>query len=102
MGKDETPGRQPYLFHGGRLFDPRRDALVDGVEVLVEGDQIKEVSRPDGDICSPIRAESAHRIDLGGRTLMPGLIDAHVHIFLTEVKLSLLEGIPLTLLAVQA
>ena len=82
-----------YLFHGGRVLDPRRDALVDGIEVLTEGDRIKEV----GD--RPISAELATRIDLRGRTLMPGLIDAHVHLLLAEVNLHLLEGVPLTLLA---
>ena len=33
-----------YLFHGGRILDPRRDALLDGIEVLVEDDRIKEVA----------------------------------------------------------
>ena len=33
-----------YLFTGGRLLDPNRDALLDGFEVLVENDRIKEVS----------------------------------------------------------
>ena len=63
-----------YLFHGGRVLDPRRDALIDGIEVLVEGDRIKEVAD------RPISAELATRVDLRGRTLMPGLIDAHVHL----------------------
>ena len=84
------------IFHGGRLLNPRLDTLVDGFEVLVEGGYVREVSD------RQIRAEDARRIDLGGRTLMPGLIDAHVHIFLTEVNIALLENIPLTLLAVQA
>lgn len=85
-----------FLFHNGRLFNPRLDELVDGFEVLVEGGRVQEVSD------RPVRASGATRIDLGGRTLMPGLIDAHVHIYLTEVKLALLEAIPLTLLAAQA
>ena len=82
-----------YLFHGGRVLDPRRDALIDGIEVLTEGDRIKEVAD------RPISAELATRVDLRGRTLMPGLIDAHVHLLLAEVNLHLLEGVPLTLLA---
>ena len=85
-----------YLFHGGKLLNPRLDALSEGAEVLVEGGGIKEVSD------RPIRSRHATRINLDGRTIMPGLIDAHVHIFLTEVKLSLLGDIPLTLLAVKA
>lgn len=86
----------PYLFHSGKLLDPRRDELIDGIEVLVEGEHIKEVAD------RPIQASAATRIDLGGRTLMPGLIDAHIHLFLAEVNLQLLQGVPLTLLAAKA
>jgi len=82
-----------YLFHGGRFLDPRRDTLVDGVQVLVEGGLVKEVSD------RPIAAPGATRVDLRGRTLMPGLIDAHIHILLPEVNVHLLDGMPLTLLA---
>ena len=82
-----------FLFHGGRFLDPRKDDLQDGVSVLVEDGLVKEVS--DRAIASP----SATAIDLRGRTLMPGLIDAHIHIVLTEVNLRLLADVPLTLLA---
>jgi imidazolonepropionase-like amidohydrolase len=82
-----------YLFHNGRFLDPRRDTLLEGMEVLVEEDRIKEVSD------RPIKSSGAVRIDIGKRTLMPGLIDAHVHIFLSEVNLTALESVPLTLLA---
>lgn len=84
---------QSYVFSGGRFLDPRRDQLQDGIEVLVEGGTVKEVSD------RPIKSSSAQRIDLGGRTLMPGLIDAHIHIVLTEVNLQLLSDVPLTLLS---
>ncbi len=82
-----------FLFHGGRFLDPRRDELADGVEMLVEDGEIREVSD------RPITAAAAHRVDLRGRTLMPGLIDAHIHIVLTEVNIQLLADVPLTLLA---
>ncbi len=82
-----------YVFHNGPFLDPRRDELAGGVEVLVEGNLVKEVAD------TPIRSAAATRIDLGGRTLMPGLIDAHVHIFLCEVNLGALANMPLTLLA---
>jgi len=85
-----------YLLSGGRFLDPRAPELRDGVEVLVEGDRIREVSD------RPIASQAATRIDLRGRTLMPGLIDAHVHFFLTEVNLGLLDGMPLTLLTTKA
>ena len=82
-----------YLFRNGRFLDPRKDELLEGMEVLVEGDRIKEVSD------RSIQSSGAVRIDIGNRTLMPGLIDAHVHIFLSEVNLTALESVPLTLLA---
>jgi len=82
-----------YLFHNGRFLDPRRDELLDGIEVLIEDATVKEVAE------RPIAAASATRIDLRGRTLMPGLIDAHIHVVLTEVNLRLLSDVPLTLLA---
>lgn len=82
-----------YLFTGGRFLDPRRDELIEGLEVLVEGNLVKEVSD------RPITASGAQRIDVGSRTLMPGLIDAHIHIFLLEVNLQLLADVPLSLLS---
>jgi imidazolonepropionase-like amidohydrolase len=82
-----------FLFTGGRFLDPRRDELIDGIEVLVEDGLVKEVSD------RPITAGMAERVALGGRTLMPGLIDAHIHIVLAEVNLALLSDVPLTLLA---
>jgi imidazolonepropionase-like amidohydrolase len=81
------------LFHNGRLLDPRRDGLVDNAHVLIERDRIKEVSD------RPITAADATRVDLKGRTLMPGLIDAHIHLMLREVNIQSLDGMPLTLLA---
>ncbi len=85
-----------YLFCNGFFLDPRRDELLDGIEVLVEGDRVKEVSD------RPIKSLHAIRIDIGHGTLMPGLIDAHIHVFLSEVNLSALASVPLTLLAARA
>jgi imidazolonepropionase-like amidohydrolase len=63
--------------------------------VLVEGKQIREVSD------RPIRA-AAETIDLDGRTLMPGLIDAHVHVLAVDAALARLSDRPVTLLTLQA
>ena len=41
-------------------------------------------------------------IDCGGRTLMPGLIDSHVHVMLSEVNIRFLEAVPLTLMTARA
>ncbi|GGF14112.1 peptidase M38 [Aliidongia dinghuensis] len=84
------------LFTGGRFLDVRAGVVKDGIDLLVEGDRIKEVSD------TPIKAATARRVDLGGKVLMPGLIDAHIHIFLSEVNIQHLAGVPLTLLAAKA
>ena len=64
-----------FLFRGGRFLDPRHDELRDGVEILVEGNLVREVSD------TPIRSASATSVELDGRTLMPGLIDNHIHMY---------------------
>ena len=69
------------LFRNASLLDPDRDALVPGVNVLVEDGAIREVS--DG----PIAAPSARMYDLAGKTLMPGLIDCHVHLLASSYNL---------------
>lgn len=69
-------GGPPIVLHAAHLLDVEKGALVSPGEVLVEGDRIQaagtSVPHPPG----------ARLIDLGAETLMPGLIDAHVHLFL--------------------
>ena len=48
------------LLHNARLLDPRCEELIDGVEILIEGEHVKEVSRPDGPVA---RAASCRRRD---------------------------------------
>src|ERR1700758_3934743 len=85
-----------YLFSGGRLLDPEKGAVLDGHDVLVEGERIKEVS------VRPIRAASAERIDLEGRVLMPGLIDCHVHVVAALVDLTANAMAPSSLATLRA
>ena len=84
------------LFKNFEMLDPERDELQGGHELLVEGDKIKEVS------AKPIKAPTASVIDCGKRTLMPGLIDSHVHVVLSEVSIPRLENVPLTLMTARA
>jgi imidazolonepropionase-like amidohydrolase len=84
------------LFKNLNLLDPRWDEARGGYEVLVEGDLIKEVSS------KPIKAAEAQVVDCGKRTVMPGLIDCHVHVFLSEVNIRNLEAVPLTLMTARA
>ncbi|WP_068340520.1 metal-dependent hydrolase family protein [Ruegeria profundi] len=58
------------------MFDGVADSLAEGRNILVEGNLISAVG--DADLTS----EGAEVIDCDGRTLMPGLIDAHSHIYM--------------------
>ena len=84
------------LFRHGRIFDGVGEELLEGVEVLVERSRIVEVS----DV--PIRSETAEVIDLQGRTLMPGLIDAHFHANAASPDLGAVEHMPASLIAQHA
>ena len=64
------------LFENVRIFDGKGAALSAPSSVLVQGNLIARIST------SPIAAEGAQRIAGNGRTLMPGLIDAHWHAML--------------------
>jgi imidazolonepropionase-like amidohydrolase len=85
-----------FLFRNFEYLDPEMDATEGGHELLIEGDTVKELA------LKPIKARDAAVIDCGKRTLMPGLIDCHVHVCLSEVYIRLLENVPLTLMTARA
>ena len=64
------------VLHAARMLDVKAGKTVSPAEILIEGDRIVEagtsVKHPPG----------TEVIDLGDRTLLPGLIDAHIHLFL--------------------
>ncbi len=73
----------PIVFTNFQLFDGRSVALRSGLRLLVEGDRIKGVEA--GDVGAP---EGARVVDCGGRTIMPGLIDAHWHTIFAGLSVS--------------
>ncbi len=78
------------------LFDGLVPALKPGAHVFIEGDRIREVAE------SPISAAAERVIDLAGRTLMPGLIDAHFHSIAVHADLTRIAAMPPSLLAQHA
>jgi imidazolonepropionase-like amidohydrolase len=64
------------VLHAARLLDIENGRVLKGGEVLVKGDRIVEIGT------TVKRPAGAEIIDLGDRTLLPGLIDAHIHLFL--------------------
>jgi imidazolonepropionase-like amidohydrolase len=85
-----------HHFKNFEMLDPEVGELRGGHELVVEGDTIKDISD------RPIKLAQASAVDCGGRTLMPGLIDSHVHVVLSEVVIRNLESIPLTLMTARA
>ncbi|SEG82769.1 metal-dependent hydrolase family protein [Bosea lathyri] len=61
------------LFTNARIVDGTAPARGEPLNVLVEGSTIREIGRN-------VSSEKARTVNLKGRTLMPGLIDAHVHV----------------------
>jgi len=85
-----------YHFKNFEMLDPAAGELYGGHELVVEGDTIREVS------ARSIKLEKAEIVDCGGRTLMPGLIDSHVHVVLSDVVIRNMESVPLTLMTARA
>jgi imidazolonepropionase-like amidohydrolase len=83
------------LFTNARIVDGIAAERGDPVSVLVEGGTIREVA-------PSISANSAEIIDLKGRTLMPGLIDAHVHVVAGVADLGRNAALPDSLVTVRA
>ncbi len=63
-----------FLFTGGKLLDAAAGTLKSGLDVLVANGRIASVG------ASLAHPADAVEVPLAGRTLMPGLIDCHVHV----------------------
>ena len=71
----------PTLIKAAHLIDGVSDRPRDGVAVLVDGDNIVAIGAA-ADLAAS--HPGARVIDLGNATLLPGLIDAHTHVFLND------------------
>ncbi len=76
LGAAQSQPAHPIVLHAARLLDVKNGRELKPGEVLVQGERIVEVGSA---VKHPAGAEL---IDLGDRTLLPGLIDAHIHLFL--------------------
>ena len=84
------------VLRDGVVFDGHSPELLDGADVLIEDGEIKEVAE------RPLKTAGAQEIRLGGRFLMPGLIDAHFHAYAARVNLPSLDDWPMSLLSQHA
>jgi imidazolonepropionase-like amidohydrolase len=86
----------PTVLHRARLLDVVRREVIEDASIVFEGDRILEVSE------RPVALRDALTIDLGGRSVLPGLIDAHCHVTISDGNLRSLAGVPLTLSTARA
>ena len=87
----QTSPPRVVVLHAARLLDVDSGRILTPGEVLVRGDRIVEAG---ASVKRPVGAEV---MDLGDRTLLPGLIDAHIHLFLhpgAEDLQTVLESVP--------
>jgi len=96
---DPSPAR-PIVLHAARLLEVDTGRLIAPAEILIKGERIAAVGS------AVPHPTGATVIDLGDTTLLPGLIDVHVHLFLhpgSEDLQTVEESVPQrTLLAMLA
>ena len=80
-------------FVNARIFDGVRSEYLDDSVVVVEAGRIVSVERKHGP------STDGEVVDVGGKTLMPGLIDAHCHVLGASLKITDVETQPLTYVA---
>jgi imidazolonepropionase-like amidohydrolase len=73
-----TPRHDSIIVRSARLLDVRKGAYIEKAAVWIEGERVTEVG-PASDVISHA-PKDAKLIDLGGMTVLPGLIDCHTHI----------------------
>lgn len=76
QSQPQAASSHAIILHAARMLDVESGRITTAGEILIEGDTIKEVGAK---VSHPANAEI---LDLGDTTLLPGLIDAHVHLFL--------------------
>jgi len=73
------------LLRNARVFNGRDADCAEGQWLRIADGRIQELSS------TPLKAPGAEVIDVAGRTVMPGLIDAHVHVFGSDFNVRRVE-----------
>lgn len=75
LGSTTSAAEADLVIRNATLFSAVDGEFIEGATLVVAGNRIQSVS------VDPARVEAAIQIDAGGSTVMPGLIDTHVHLF---------------------
>jgi len=73
----DTPQAKLTLISSVNIFDGTSDKLHENMHVLIKDNLIEQIS---DEPLAIIQTDNVTMIDGRGRTLMPGLIDSHVHL----------------------
>ncbi|PLZ03165.1 peptidase M38 [Burkholderia sp. WAC0059] len=84
------------ILKNARVLDVNREHDVAPYSVVIDGETIREVTR------EPVSCEGAEVIDLGGKTVMPGLVDCHAHVVASVAHLGNNGRLPNTFAVLRA
>jgi len=84
------------VLRNANVFDGHSEEILEGYDVVIEGDRIREVARNAGTF------NDAEAVDCGGRFLMPGMIDCHFHAYSPSMDIGANDRIPPSLMAAHA
>ncbi|WP_425053879.1 amidohydrolase family protein [Psychromarinibacter sp. S121] len=83
------------ILRNATVFDGHSDDLIPDCDIVIEGDTIREVTSGRSGLTADIE------IDASGKTLLPGLIDAHVHLFAAHLSMAQCAHYPMTLMTLK-
>ncbi|KAK4232257.1 putative Xaa-Pro dipeptide hydrolase [Podospora fimiseda] len=76
-----------FQIHTSVLFDPKKRVFLKNISLEIDplsGEIVDTTTRTDQEDASLIITKSSRDIDLRGKIVLPGLVDAHTHIFIHD------------------
>lgn len=84
------------ILKNARVLDADHEHNDGRYSIVINGDTIREVTR------EPVQSSGAQVIDVGGKTVMPGMIDCHAHVIASVAHLGNNSRLPNTFAVLRA